>query len=419
MVWIFSSFNDRLACVFFLISGWHPGNRVHQLNGRVITFALLQALKEALVLWNETEGYNVTDDQWHITSHYENVRKNVYDHSHEGACNDLEKTGVPGISLMCKFPMKGRTEFTPRAYPSMSSIRSLMSQEMLLHIDPAPDVVYNPPDVFNPSLHPPEGAIDVLSIVEAGPPFRPVLVPDYFSTFYKKPRFSSPPKVPVGKGVSLDAEAGDPFCDGTVDSWCSRGKHETCLLKGANDGRHGLLFDGYSGWVVLNIPDVKNGLIMVKVETWHPGGAVAKTKGWNSINNEEEKAQRKLASSQPNPGFNSRHNMTTAAPFLHSYSEIYSSRNLKRKKKGGGPQEEPFCDEFQLEYAIDGNITTLNVTDFNTLRVKGAIQRVIELFVLLNDREYNNGDEKEVEVGLRITGCSRKKTFKLSHIYWS
>jgi hypothetical protein len=105
-----------------------------------------------------------------------------------------------------------------------------MPPSMLEHVDSAHPNIYSPPDVFNPSLYPSEGEIDVLSIVEAGPPFELVLQPDYHSNFYKKPKFAKPPHVLVGKRVSLDTVTGDDYCDGSLYSFCNRGKDQECLL---------------------------------------------------------------------------------------------------------------------------------------------------------------------------------------------
>ena len=137
----------------------------------------------------------------------------------------------------CDDTSQTRTEFTPRAYPSFTNIRTLMLPEMLAHInDPLPNI-YSPPDVFNPSLHPPEEDVDVLSIVEAGVPFSLILAPTYAQSAYAKPKFSKPPHVPVGKGVVWDTKSGDAFCDGSLHSFCSRGEDSSCLLSGHNDGR--------------------------------------------------------------------------------------------------------------------------------------------------------------------------------------
>ena len=256
---------------------------------------------------------------------------------------------------------------------------------------------YQPPDVFNPDLHPPPGAIDVLNIVEAGVEYKSVLAPDYITGYYNVPKFANPPKVTPGKGVRLDTKVSDNLCDGSVDSFCNRGGSNPCLLYGHNDGRNGLFFDGYSGWVVFNIPDLKNGLVVIKFESWHAANATELTQDWTSINNENGRA---LSSSV-------NHNNST----VDSSTDWYDNRSLGKK----GPP--PFCEEFQFEYAIDGVVTSLNKEQYEERRQ--GVQRVVETITLLDDPDFSGGEEKEVEIAIRMTGCAQLKTFKLTHVYWS
>jgi hypothetical protein len=291
---------------------------------------------------------------------------------------------------------QGRTEFTPRAYPSLTNIRNLMPPELAANIGDAWPPAYDPPDVFNPYLNPPPDAVDVLSIIEAGVEFRSNLNPSYAEKFYKKPTFAEPPKVERGKGISKDVKSGDYYCDGSLDSFCGRSRGSGCLLNGHNDGRTGLLFDGYSGWVVMNIPDLKNGYVVVKLETWHKENAVGKTADWTSINNDNalEAGESPSTPEEPESGEN--------------------RRDLKKKNK-----KKPLCGSFKFEYAVDGVVTSLNATEFTERQEPGHIQRVVETFVLLKDPDYTGGEEKEIEVAIRIRGCRQRTSFKLTHIYWS
>jgi hypothetical protein len=240
-------------------ASWHPGNRIHQKTGRSIAYFILEALKDALTMWNEAENYELKDDDWHVTAMYDKVRDGVAKlGADKGNCNKYNdknnKDRENFSNFMCTHPLKARTEFTPRAYPDQTSIRSLMSESMLKELNPPPEVLYQPPDVFNPNLHPPKGAIDVLNIVEGGIDFTDVLFPDY-THFYPKPKFAKAPTQTPGKGHLLKTHAG--FCDGSVDSWCNKAKGNDCLLYNHNDGRHGLLTNSYCGWMVMNIPDTK------------------------------------------------------------------------------------------------------------------------------------------------------------------
>ena len=57
------------------------------------------------------------------------------------------------------------------------------------------------------------------------------------------------------------------------------------LLRGHNDGRGGLVFDSFSGWLILNLLRVRSGIIVLKMECWHKVNRAWKTQGWTSINN--------------------------------------------------------------------------------------------------------------------------------------
>jgi hypothetical protein len=290
-----------------------------------------------------------------------------------------------------------------------------MPPEMRQNINEAQKNMYNPPDVFNPSLHPPAGEIDVLSIVEAGVPFQSILAPTWAKEVYKMPTFSKPPHVPVGKGVELDTKSGDEFCDGSLDSFCSRGTDEKCLLKAHNDGRNGLKFDGFSGWMVMNIPDLLHGYIVIKLETWHEPGSVRKTEGWNGINNETTLHDRYLQEQQGIQDYSSsRYDYFLMSSLANESSSsltvLFDKRRLKKK-----PPE--LCEHFEFEYAINGNITSMDKATFR--QKKQDVARVVEMVVLLGDPNFTGGVETEVEVAIRIIGCGRSNTFKMSHIYWA
>lgn len=87
-------------------ASWHPGNREHQLFGRVLTYTILEATKDALTIWKNAEGYKLDDKDWHLTEHYKKLRKgldemNLEDHHCLGFAQN-------GMEFMCKYPMKVR-----------------------------------------------------------------------------------------------------------------------------------------------------------------------------------------------------------------------------------------------------------------------------------------------------------------------
>lgn len=341
-----------------------------------------------LTLWNEAKDYELADDIWHVTSLYDNARSKIENLGPEvGYCYQYENQFS---SFMCNTAVKARTEFTPRGYPDHTSIRTLMPPSQDEQINDPPQSVYEPPDVFNENLHPPVGAVDVLNIIEAGVPFKSNLVPDY-AHFHRKPQFKMKPTVPIGKGHYLSTYSGK--CDGSVDSWCNKGPEQKCLLYNHNDGRNGILMDSYSGWMVTNLPDIKHGFILLKIETWHWPRESLKTRSWNSVNNEG----RKLGCSN----------------LKEDSSDFYHEEERELKEK-----EPEYCNDFRFEFALDGKITSLSKDDF--LERTGVIQRVIEVQKMLEDPSLTGGQKKEVEFAFRMKGCKNDgKTFKLTHLYWS
>jgi len=382
---------------------WHPGNRHHQLTGRSIAYTILEALKEALTMWNDAKNYKLEDDMWHVTSLYDNTRSKVEKLGPDvGKCNEYADKKNAFSALMCNTAIQARTEFTPRAFPDFSNIRTLMPPAQLKHINSPPKSTYEAPDVFNKALHPPAGAIDVLNIIEAGVPYTSVLVPDY-THFYQKPKFEKDKKIsPAGKGYYLDTFAG--FCDGSVDSWCKRQGGNECMLSGHNDGRNGIRFDSYSGWIVTNLPKVKHGFIAVKIETWHQPQSNPKTEKWTSMNNErrelyEERQEPYLRSTSSNSGKDLQ---------ITEYHD--EERHLGKKT----PE---YCDDFKFEFAIDGKVTTWDKKQYD--EHYKHIQRVVEIIKIAEDPSITGGEEKEIEFAFRILNCGNEKSMRLSHLYWA
>jgi hypothetical protein len=64
-----------------------------------------------------------------------------------------------------------------------------------------------------------------------------------------------------------------------------------------SDDRGGSFFDdSYSGWLIVNLANLKHGLVIVRVETWHGSSATKMTEGWTCENNGCDPSQRRLES---------------------------------------------------------------------------------------------------------------------------
>jgi hypothetical protein len=353
---------------------WHPGFRWHQLVGRILAYTVLTGLKDAIAIWKEAEGHVLPDEEWHVASYYDNIRNKVKNLNPD--LGDCVK-GYDGIipTRMCTTQLRGRTEFTPRANPELTSIRSVLNKDGYIPTVEE-EILYNGPDVRNPMFDIPEGQVDVLAILNNG---RKVPGDDTVQrqlTAQNKTimqRRLDGNEIVSGKGHQLEHPAG--YCDGTYNAICKRTASNPCLLNGHHDGRGGLRFNEYSGWIVMTIPKVKEGLIMIKMECWHFPEEVPLTEGWKSVNNERS---------------------------------LLRQRELKRQ-----PPE--YCENFHFEFAVDGKVTTYNLKQF--MEAKTEIQRVVEVVTLLDDPSFFEKDN--VEVAIRMFGCGNTKVFSLTHIYWA
>lgn len=86
---------------------WHPGWRMHQLIGRNMAMGILSALQAAINIWNENVmgGPPLTDEYWHVTEYYDNIRNKVLNLDKKlGECYKDEH--LP--DRLCNTPMKVR-----------------------------------------------------------------------------------------------------------------------------------------------------------------------------------------------------------------------------------------------------------------------------------------------------------------------
>lgn len=360
----------------------HPGFRFHQIKARAMTIQFLDAMQDAIDTWSEVtivEGHPLPDEYWHITDHYTNIKSKVIHLDHKvGNCDKL-KEYIP--ERVCNLPLNARGEFTPRADPSGTSLRTILkSGPYSLIPNPEVSMLYDGPDVQNPNLHVPYGEIDTVAI--AG--------------LRRQLGMSSPKQVGVRHPLSnendphshlpnlqqriLSIEAGKGWefskilpgnCDGSFDAICGRLPSSNCLLYGHMDSRGGIIGDELSGWLVFNIPDVKDGIIVLKIETNH-------------------KSDKDLSS-------------------------MRSAKVHHRKYDRSSEETTPLPADFILDYAVDGVVTSVNLNDFKTKLA--SPQKNVELLTVMDDAMFQG--PKDVEVAIRMRNCGRDCTFLITHVYWA
>jgi hypothetical protein len=186
------------------------------------------------------------------------------------------------------------------------------------------------------------------------------------------------------------------ICDGTYNNTCNRWTGNECVLYGHHDYRGAIIGNEYSGWLVMKLKELKEGIIILKLHTWHTEDESTRTKGWTTVDN---KRNLRIGEGESN---GSQSILT---------SDLSDARMLMRSYD---TPELP--DSFQLEYAIDGKITTLNKKEF--LEKKQQLQRVVETLTILDDPNFTD-KARDVEVAIRLKGAGRDIVFGLSHVYWA
>ena len=379
-------------------ASWHPGFRYHQLQGRRMAYALLEATQLALQKWKtQTEGGDVplNGKHWHMSKYYDDVKERLQ--NFDGPCEEK----FPSIARLCKVSLHGRTEYTPRSSPDETSIRSIMVPTSNGYIPyDEKKVLYDAPDVIIPSLYPPTGSLDVRVVVSLGilpqKQHRNLLNGNDNISIYSNTFERTLSNIEPGQGAYLyDNMSG--FCDGSPQSWCDRDKDTPCLLSGHNDRRGGILFDPFSGWIVMKLADVKHGIVLVKLDLMRIKNK--RTQDWTKVNN-ELRLLRKIDASKVIMSENETSNI--------------DQRNLQQLPPDMSTFLHPDC---LIEYAIDGNITSLNKDAI--LEKKLNLQRVVAVYPLLYEEDYQGPEE--LEVALRVTGCTERQggTYRLTHIYWA
>jgi hypothetical protein len=215
-----------------------------------------------------------------------------------------------GLDRACRMSFKGMSEFTPVNRGYHNSIQR--------HVKAAPngykpsyefEAVYEGIDILPPFWKVPDGHVDVhaIAIVSTyAPPeldhswvddndndnveeaensrrmLRKAATERLFisnkDSFKELEIYSVPDdsrslnsdEVIPGQGWGISSVNGEEvtgYCDGSPMSFdCKRSKNRNCLLSGQNDARGSITGDGLSGWLVITVPDVKEGLIFAKLQ---------------------------------------------------------------------------------------------------------------------------------------------------------
>jgi len=188
------------------------------------------------------------------------------------------------------------------------------------------------------------------------------------------------------------------FCDGSAMSTCGRIKDtEKCLLQGSVDNHLDVTGNAFSGWLVLRVPNVKEGIIIARMEWWC-GRESPLTVSWTEVNGGKT--------------------MDT--------TPYNATRPTTRQLGGKASFDNSVPMDFEMDIAINGKITrTMKREEW--LTYTHEYTKNCAVWPLFNDedmarRDWKKGEEGEtVEVAIRFRSQSKPldSNICLSHVYYA
>ena len=370
-------------------------------------------------------------------------------------------------SRLCNIPLQGRSLWGPRNNPSETSLLTIMKPNPKGDIDPgmmSPTKLayyeppcYQPPDVPAPWTRAPKGepfapligasrrleteednkqqkaqlrGVDGKVIQQVSSPIHESLnqegrglaegddaaaEDDKDDTAKDDADEATEEKNTIVPGYGINVKWGRKgICDGSSHSWCDKSCDSGCLMGGAQDNRGAVCFDGFSGWVVFEIKNVKHGFIGARVEPWHAGEETPITSGWTEENN----------------GGDGNYNKRGRERELHEeYQDQQREEGIKRMKQEieedimteddptrrrlGGGQSCGRAGDYTFEWAINGKIVSWDKGKFCEHYTR--LNYNLDVIKFMDD-ETQTGD---FELAMRMTNVGRGNSMCVSHVYWA
>ncbi len=283
-------------------ASWHPGNRYHQYESRKTAMTILQGFKVALTTWKsgiEKDGFPLKESYWHVGDIYKTAQdtfKSYMAGEGKGKSQCEKKFESVGLAKVCRIPMNGISEFLPVNLGTENSIHAYMKEASNGWVPKeGAKEVYSGVDLLPLSWKIPESEVDLHAIAIATTYKKPIVDKQWYdigdddveedaehsrrlrSTKITKEdevqltrvslrRNLNGDEVSPGLGWGIEGSS-TGYCDGSSNSFnCHREAGTDCLLSGHNDSRNVISGDGLSGWFVVKLPKVKEGLIFARLQ---------------------------------------------------------------------------------------------------------------------------------------------------------
>lgn len=280
-------------------ASWHPGNRYHQYESRKTAMTILQGFKVALEMWKsgiDKDGFPLKESYWHIGDTYKSVQNTLKTYLNgEGKGNSAceKRFETIGLDKVCRTVMHGMSEFLPVNLGIENSVHAHMKVASNGWVPRSEaEEMYQGVNLLPLSWKIPDTEVDLHAIAIASTYKKPLFDNEWYDqvdddvidedaensrrlqmhmpSHQMLRRNMKSDEVVPGLGWGIEAEGGSEvtgYCDGSSNSFnCHRGKNSPCLLSGHNDSRNTISGDGLSGWFIVQLPRVKEGLIFAKME---------------------------------------------------------------------------------------------------------------------------------------------------------
>mmetsp|Transcript_15681 Transcript_15681/g.28155 ORF Transcript_15681/g.28155 Transcript_15681/m.28155 type:complete len:1049 (+) Transcript_15681:70-3216(+) len=447
----------------------------------IVLKTLDYALDKWVELAAKGGGYPIAEEHWHVTDYYKNIQEKVKEVP--GCYGDIWKIGSGRRrnledddfwpSRLCNIPLQGRTLWGPRHNPMETSLLSIMKPNIMGDIDPkiktnayleAP--CYQPPDRPGPWVVPPmpepyapligwnrrltveeeeHRQRQLRSRADGGtPPGKATEIAPVSEGGREVPLFrrgvnsttrgltegdvakeSAKEKIidndTITPGLGINVHWGRPgVCDGSSHSWCDKKCASSCLLAGSQDNRGMVCFDGLSGWLVLDVKNVKYGFIGARMEAWRGANDVPITSGWTEVNNggrgnyDKRGRERELhVEEQRRMEMEAMERMNDEIEEGIQFFGEDGDRTNTTRRLGGG-QSCGVGGDYTFQYAINGEIMgTWNQAEF--CKHYTRLSYNLDVIKFMDDVD-KTGD---FELAMRITNGGRGKVMCITHLYWA
>lgn len=304
------------------------------------------------------------------------------------------------VSSSGRSHLQARGLYTPRARPHETSLLNIIKGPAEIKPKQTKKMLYDTDDVPFECFETHEGEVDVLAVASGRRQLshlsQKAVATDVEVAIGQRQLAD---KIELGKGWQhVDEFPGN--CDGGYYSHCGRFADQACPMLGHHDSRGAVVGNEFSGWMVLEIPKVEEGLIMIKIYSRVNEASNTITEGWTKVNN----GGRQLRSETPPLA------VVDGSTYDLSDSDYIDGQPDQRLLSSN-----TLPDSFRFDYAINGKVTTLDKEEFHDMI--RPVQRVVEVLVLLDDKNF--GTQENVEVAFRMRGCGRECTMGLTHAYWA